>query len=83
MLCLPIALTGSRKLWDAGPMKAMKEKFFVEHAAKLPVKHIASPDEVAEAYIFLMKYFECPGFPRRTPRLIVLFAGAILSQARG
>lgn len=42
-------------------MKAMKQKFFEEHAAKLPVKHIASADEVAEAYIFLMKCVHCLG----------------------
>ena len=29
---------------------------FAEIAQALPVKHVASPDEIAEAYLFLMKY---------------------------
>ncbi|KIJ33363.1 hypothetical protein M422DRAFT_35503 [Sphaerobolus stellatus SS14] len=31
------------------------EKLFADTAEKLPVKHVAGPDEVAEAYMFLMK----------------------------
>ena len=48
-------LIDRRKLWDDMP-EAAKVKMFAEEAKKLPVKHIASPDEVSEAYIFLMKY---------------------------
>ncbi|KAF7800304.1 hypothetical protein EIP86_011553 [Pleurotus ostreatoroseus] len=42
------------ELWDALPaeMRAPMIKNLVE---KLPVKHVAGPEEVAEAYLFLMK----------------------------
>ena len=42
------------QLWDALPaeMRAPMIKNLVE---KLPVKHVAGPEEVAEAYLFLMK----------------------------
>ena len=50
-----VLLINYRKLWDGMPQEA-KAKMFAEEGKKLPVKHIASPDEVSEAYIFLMKY---------------------------
>lgn len=34
----------------------MRQKMLAEQEAKLPVKHVAGPEEVAEAYLFLMKY---------------------------
>ncbi|KAJ3553106.1 hypothetical protein NM688_g3792 [Phlebia brevispora] len=42
------------ELWDDMPKEA-KEQLFAEYSAKLPLRHIASPDEIAEAYLFLMK----------------------------
>jgi NAD(P)-dependent dehydrogenase (short-subunit alcohol dehydrogenase family) len=42
------------ELWSAMNEQA-KAKFFEEWANKLPVGHVASADEVAEAYLFLMK----------------------------
>lgn len=34
---------------------AVKKSIFEEHSKKLPVGHVATPDELAEAYLFLMK----------------------------
>lgn len=36
--------------------KQTKEATLATYAEKLLVKHVAYPDEVAEAYVFLMKY---------------------------
>ena len=36
--------------------KATLEKVLASMSEKLLVKHVAGPDELAEAYIFLMKY---------------------------
>ena len=36
--------------------KEKKEAMFAQVAQKLLVKHVADPDEIAEAYLFLMKY---------------------------
>ena len=36
--------------------KATQEKVLADMSEKLLVKHVAGPDEVAEAYLFLMKY---------------------------
>ena len=35
---------------------ATREGFYAAEAEKLLVKHVADADEVAESYIFLMKY---------------------------
>jgi hypothetical protein len=32
-----------------------KEHLFADQAEKLLVKHVGTPDELAEAYVFLMK----------------------------
>ncbi|KAF7800309.1 hypothetical protein EIP86_011558 [Pleurotus ostreatoroseus] len=42
------------ELWDHFPKEA-KDKMLDDMAEKLPVKHVAGPDEIAEAYLFLMK----------------------------
>ena len=42
------------QLWHQLP-KEIVDKMLAEYSAKLPVKHVARPEEVAEAYIFLMK----------------------------
>ena len=42
------------QLWDGFP-KDVKEQTLAAHAQKLPVKHVAGSDEIAEAYVFLMK----------------------------
>ncbi|KAF7800310.1 hypothetical protein EIP86_011559 [Pleurotus ostreatoroseus] len=42
------------EIWDGFPKEA-KDKMLAEVAEKLPVKHVAGPDEIAEAYLFLMK----------------------------
>ncbi|KZT32502.1 NAD(P)-binding protein [Sistotremastrum suecicum HHB10207 ss-3] len=42
------------ELWDTVPQDA-REKMLQEAADKLPVKHVASADEIAEAYLFCMK----------------------------
>ena len=42
-------------MWDAMPPEK-KQVMLKDLAGKLPVRHVASPDEVAEAYLFLMKY---------------------------
>lgn len=36
--------------------KTVLEKALADMQEKLPVKHVAGPDEVAEAYLFLMKF---------------------------
>ena len=36
--------------------KATQERVLASMSEKLLVKHVAYPDEVAEAYLFLMKY---------------------------
>lgn len=33
-----------------------REKFYEATAQALPVKHVADADEIAHAYLFLMKY---------------------------
>ena len=43
------------QFWDGLPTEA-KDNMLAETGKKLPVKHVASPDEIAEAYLFLMKY---------------------------
>ncbi|KAF7800302.1 hypothetical protein EIP86_011551 [Pleurotus ostreatoroseus] len=43
------------EMWDAMPTEK-KQVMLKDLAGKLPVRHVASPDEVAEAYLFLMKY---------------------------
>ena len=44
-------------------------------AKKLPVKHVAKPDEIAEAYVFLMKYVSASGLVNDTDiRLLQLDA---------
>ena len=48
------AHTRSRKMWNMMPKEA-RTHMLKEAADKLLVKHVASPAEVAEAYIFLMK----------------------------
>ncbi|KAF8579825.1 NAD-binding protein [Ramaria rubella] len=45
---------GIVRLWDGVP-DAVKESRFSEAAEKLLVKHVADPDEIAEAYLFVMK----------------------------
>ncbi|KZS93670.1 NAD(P)-binding protein [Sistotremastrum niveocremeum HHB9708] len=42
------------EMWDTTP-KDVLEKIFAEQSEKLLVKHVASPEEVAEAYLFAMK----------------------------
>ena len=42
------------ELWDPLPADA-REKLFAEAAEALLVKHVAQPDEIAEAYLFAMK----------------------------
>ena len=37
-------------------MQEQKMKRFEEHAKTLPVRHVADADEVAEAYLYAMKY---------------------------
>lgn len=34
---------------------AMKEGMIQAHIAKVPVKHVGMPDEIAETYLFAMK----------------------------
>ena len=41
------------QLWKIPP--EVKAKHFEEFVSKQPVKHVAHPDEIAEAYLFLMK----------------------------
>jgi len=44
------------ELWDtSGFPKAAQDSLFDEYTKKLPVKHIANADEIADAYLFLMK----------------------------
>ena len=55
MACmLDVLLIEYHQLLDKIP-EDIKQAFFKE-MEKLPVGHIAKPDEVAEAYTFLMKY---------------------------
>ena len=49
-----IANPGCRKMWDMMPEEA-RVQILEDTAKKLLLKHVASPDEIAEAYIFLMK----------------------------
>jgi len=42
------------ELWDPLPKEA-REKAFADAAESLLVKHVAGPDEIAEAYLFVMK----------------------------
>ena len=44
-----------RKMWIMIPPE-VREKMAEDLAKKLLVKHVGSPDEVAEAYISLMKH---------------------------
>ena len=44
-----------RKMWIMIPPE-VREKMAEDLAKKLLVKHVGNPDEVAEAYISLMKY---------------------------
>jgi len=44
------------KIWDdAGLPKVAQEALFDEYTKKLLVKHVADADEIADAYLFLMK----------------------------
>ena len=52
ILCSTLIL---RQLWNHLPPEA-KDKMLADVAQKLLVKHVAGPDEIAEAYLFLMKY---------------------------
>ena len=47
-------------LWDAMP-EADRKALFDHVAAALPVKHIGTPDEVAQSYLYAMKQTYCTG----------------------
>lgn len=59
----------------------MKQKMLADYEVKLPTKHVAGPDEVAEAYLFLMKYVCGFGLWER-PGVTDAPAGATTSLAR-
>jgi hypothetical protein len=48
-----LALIG--KLWSEMP-EDVKKQMFEATAAKLPVGHVGTPDEIVEAYLYLMRY---------------------------
>ncbi len=54
---LRIIMTAAKwnfQLWDIMP-KQVQDYRIAEASGKLPVKHVADADEVAEAYLFCMK----------------------------
>lgn len=55
LLCSNSTLT---QLWNTHPPEVQQNLFEMFSDSSL-VKHVADPDEVAEAYIFLMKFVFC------------------------
>ena len=44
------------QMLDSFVERTIMDKMIADLTEKLPVKHVAYPDEVADAYLFLMKY---------------------------
>lgn len=62
--------------------KEIKHDMLADIGQKLPVKHVAKPDEIAEAYLFLMK--QVPSMNQLSTALmnVVILSGAIISQVK-
>lgn len=54
-LCFYQAYHAPKQFWDAFPPEALS-KMLGNLEETLLVKHVAGPEEIAEAYLFLMKY---------------------------
>ena len=68
------------KLWNNFAPE-VRQKMFDDAAESLLVKHVADPDEIAEAYMFVMKCVNV--FQARKYRRLTFRIGANTSLAKG
>ena len=57
-------------LW-AEMAEADRETMYRQRAEKLPVRHVGEPEEIAEAYLYLMRQSYCTG------QVVVVDGGAM------